>query len=102
MLSVAAPDHDLRTLFQLSRMFRNEEISLTSRIEQLMLELKAFAFSPLKNWDLEILSHARHFAEEIVVLYVSYFYDMSQIPVTYYKREKWIRRHLDRQFSSLF
>jgi hypothetical protein len=102
MLLVKTPDRDLRVLFQLSRMFRNEKLSLTFRIEQLMIELKPFTFSTFQYWNTELLSHARHFAEEVIVLYVSYFYDPSQIPVTYYKREKWIRRHLDEQFSKLF
>ena len=84
-------------------MFRNEELSLTSRVEQLMAELKSFVFSRLDTgWNSDQLQHARHFAEEIITLYVSYFYDLSLLPVTYYKREKWIRRHLDGQFSTLF
>lgn len=72
------------------------------RIEQLLPELKGFSLSPLNNWDYDSLSQARHFAEEITVLYSSYFYDLSKLPVTYYKREKWIRRHFDAQFSRLF
>src|SRR4051794_19730349 len=96
------PDQDLISLFRLSRMFRDPDIPLTTRIEQLLLPLKSFGFSKLHLWDSDPLSHARHFAEEIVPLYVSYFYDPSLIPVTYYKREKWIRRHLDEEFSKLF
>src|SRR3954452_12767595 len=92
---MVTPDSDLRFLFQLSRIFRNEDLTLTIRIEQLMPILKPFHFSPWSAWNLENLSQARHFAEEIIVLYVSYYYNLSRIPVTYYKREKWIRRYLD-------
>jgi hypothetical protein len=102
MLLRTTPDTDLRFLFQLSRQFRNEELSLTERIEQLMEKLKTFHFSTLEKWSTENLGNARHFAEEIIVLYVSYFHDVSLIPVTFYKREKWIRRHLDEEFSALF
>jgi hypothetical protein len=102
MLKVSTPDSDLKTLYRLSRFFRTEETPLTDRIEQLMVELKAFSFSPWSGWSLELLHQARHFAEEIICLYVSYFWDLSQVPVTYYKREKWIRRHFDQQFSQLF
>jgi hypothetical protein len=96
------PELDLRKLFWLSRLFRDEEPALTTRVERLMEELSGFALSPLERWSAEDLARARHFAEEIVVLYVSYFYDLSRLPVTYYKREKAIRRLLDREFSALF
>jgi hypothetical protein len=99
---IPTPEKDLRILFLLSRLFKDETISLTQQIDQFMSEYKQFSLSPLNSWSFENLTRARHFAEEIISLYVSLFYDVSQIPVTYYKREKWIRRHLDGQFSSLF
>ncbi len=95
-------DQDLRQLFRLSRFFRDESIALTARVEQLVPELRQLKLSPLGKWDPDALSQARHFAEEIIALYVSYFHDVSRIPVTYYKREKAIRRHFDAEFSRLF
>jgi hypothetical protein len=99
---IPTPEKDLRILFLLCRLLKDETVSLTDYIEQFMTQYQQFVFSPLNQWDTENLSRARHFAEEIISLYVSHFYDLSQIPVTYYKREKWIRRHLDGQFSNLF
>ena len=99
---LASPDQNLRKLFQLKRKLQEKDVPLTSLIEQLMDELKSFVFSSMKSWDGELLRQARYFAESVIPLYVSLFYDPSQIPVTYYKREKWIRRHLDKQFSILF
>jgi hypothetical protein len=98
----STPDWDLRNLFRLTRLFRDESLELTARIEQLLPEVESFRLSPLNAWDPDSLARARHFAEEIVVLYVGYFYDPSRIPVTYYKREKAIRRHFDAQFARLF
>lgn len=98
----STPELDLRRLFQLSRLMRETDLALTERITALLELLQEFVLSPPKGWDSESLARARHFAEEVTVLYVSWFHDPSRIPVTFYKRERWVRRHLDAQFSALF
>lgn len=62
----------------------------------------SFRFSPLDRWDAESLQRARYYAEELTVHYVAHFHNLKDLAVTYYKREKAIRRHLDHEFSRLF
>jgi len=98
----STPDQDLRVLFGLTRRLREEIPALTGRVEQLFPEVEALSLSPLEGWDTESLQRARHFAEEVTIHYVLYFHNLKELPVTYYKREKAIRRRLDQEFSRLF
>ncbi len=98
----STPDQDLQKLFFLTRFIRDESLNQTEIIEQLLQKIEGFQFSPLGDWDLESLRRARHFAEEMTIYYVSHFHNLKELPVTYYKREKSIRRHLDLEFSHLF
>lgn len=98
----STPEQDLRVLFGLTRQLRENVPSLTERVEQLFPEVESLTLSPLEGWDLESLQHARHFAEELTIHYVLHFHNLKELPVTYYKREKVIRRRLDHEFSRLF
>lgn len=96
------PDADLHLLFLLTRLFREEHPNQSTFVEELFPLVESLALSPLSGWDLESLARARHFAEEITIHYVKLFHNLATLPVTYYKREKAIRRHLDQEFSRLF
>jgi hypothetical protein len=107
---MAASDIQLRVLFQLNRLLQNAELQPLNLVEQLWSELferkpdRSFRFdlSSVKDWDFESLQRAVYFAEEIAAQYTHLFHDPRVIPVTYYKREKAIRRHFDHGFSLLF
>jgi hypothetical protein len=98
---LSSPALDLRVLFRLSRSLKHEELAPEARVEQLFAETRELQLSPLARWSDEELSQGRLFAEEMIVGYVTAFHDPSRLPVTYYKRERWVRRHLDGQFSRL-
>jgi hypothetical protein len=99
-----------RSLFQLSRFFRDSTASPPERVEELFAllfgerprERLAIQFERLSEWDENSLHQALALAEEVIAQYVLRFHDLSILPVTYYKRERLIRRHLDQQFSRLF
>jgi hypothetical protein len=107
---MAASDEQLRVLFQLTRMFRDEDISPCERVEQLhafLFDRKAkrffsFDLSTASQWDDESLQRAVYFIEEISASYTHFFHNARVIPVTYYKREKHVRRHFDHHFSIVF
>lgn len=107
---MATSDLQLRILFQLNRALQNPELQPTDHVDQLWRDLfehkrdrsARFDLSASKNWDTESLERAIFFVEEISAQYTHLFHDSRVIPVTYYKREKMIRRHLDHHFSVLF
>jgi hypothetical protein len=115
---MATSDLQLRVLFQLNRALQNPELQPTDHVDQLWRDLfeqhgnrsghrlgdrsTRFDLSTAKDWDTESLERAVFFAEEISAQYTHLFHDSRVIPVTYYKREKTIRRYLDHHFSVLF
>jgi hypothetical protein len=107
---MAFSDIQLRVLFQLNRALQNPELTPSDHVDQLWKDLfeyrpdrfARFDLSTAKEWDTESLERAVYFAEEISSQYTHLFYDSRVIPVTFYKREKTIRRHLDHHFSILF
>ena len=107
---MSSSDRQLQSLFQLTRVLRDPDVPPTTQIEQLYKvqfepwhsQGPTIYLSEVKEWNPESLSQAAYFAEEITALYVHLYYDPRVIPVTYYKREKRIRRYYDQQFSILF
>ncbi|MBC7693490.1 MAG: hypothetical protein H7222_17120 [Methylotenera sp.] len=111
---MALADVQLRVLFLLSRKLQEPDILPTDRVEQLYAELfpepsgrpsgrpAVFDLSTVNQWDMESLQRAVHFAEEITAHYAARYSDPRVIPVTYYRREKRIRRHFDQHFCHLF
>jgi hypothetical protein len=107
---MAHSDLQLRVLFQLNRKLQDAELSPTALIEELWKDLfgrrrelvARLDLSSVREWDSESLHRATYFAEEISAQYTHLFCDSRVIPVTYYKREKGIRRYFDHHFSLLF
>lgn len=107
---MATADRDLRSLFLLNRVLKDADLPAEQRIKELYdflfenrsLPSRTFSLSKLGDWNPDDLQRALYFSEEISALYARYYHDSSVIPVTFYKREKRIRRHLDHEFSSLY
>jgi hypothetical protein len=98
-------ERQLTALFWLSRLLKDETLAATDLTERLYSHLfgtNIFELSRFGEWEQGALSGGVHFAGEISALYARRYHDPRVIPVTYYKREKRIRRHLDHQFSLLF
>jgi hypothetical protein len=53
------------------------------------------------SWDAETLSQAIDLARELIVRYTDLYYDPSQLPVTFYRRQRRISAFLDQAFSPL-
>jgi hypothetical protein len=107
---MASADRELNALFQISRILKDSDLLPTSQVKKLYEYLfktdgfrkREFELTSLSKWEQNALNRAVVYAENTVVLYTYHFYDPRVIPVTYYKREKRIRRHLDYLFSIVF
>ena len=99
-------DREWNDLALLLRLLRRDDESPATRVETLFAHLfkrgPAFTLASLPNWSLFQLEQAIDITIEIVARYAHDFHDLSVLDVTYYKREKRVRRHLDQQFSALF
>lgn len=103
-------DSDTRTLHQVLRILRQDKVSPASCVEELYsylfenrdVPVRQSALSALGEWQIDELRRAFDLSEEIIAQYTRRYYDPREIPVTYYKRERKVRRYLDEQFSRLF
>ncbi len=109
MGSFASAEASLRALFRLTRLFRDAGQTATERVEALFGMLfgrsredrVVLALDDLREWSEDSLTNALGLGEELVAQYVKAFSDPRNLPVTYYKRERVIRRFLDKQLSGL-
>jgi hypothetical protein len=107
---MAVFDRDLNVLYQIARVLERGQGSASGRVEQLYDYLfkndgfrdQSYHLSPLSQWTDEGLERALYYSEEIISTYTHLYYDPRVIPVTYYKRERRVRRHLDEVFSGVF
>jgi hypothetical protein len=109
-LPTLPPGNLLALMSRMVRMLRQEDLAATGQVEALYAHLfenravptRILSLTPMDHWDIFELRQAFDVAEELIVQYVGHFYDARVIPVTYYKRERRVRRHLDQQCSALF
>lgn len=104
---MSTSDRELNGLYQILRILRDKNLTAPDRIDRLYYFLfnhenfwrRQFELTVVGQWNQEALSRGMSFAEEITVQYASIYYDPRVIPVTYYQRERRVRRHLDHLFS---